>query len=177
MIFQEVKTLIGQGKGAAMMLKMMLIMMCPKLFYLLKLSWLPKSTVDTFANLIRGSIKSRQETGTRMNDFIDYLNDVAKNKDEEVEDQEDKTEFDQDAKLVTSSGKIMKNEDLEVSLIATGLLVFFAGSETTSSTLSVVFFFLANEQDLQEKLYQEIKVKLTILFILFLSQKLSLNVT
>ena len=80
--------------------------MFPKIFYLLKLSWLPKSTMDTFANLIRGSIKSRQETGTRMNDFIDYLNDVAKNQDQEVEDQEDKTEFDQDAKFVTSLVKL-----------------------------------------------------------------------
>ena len=162
MIFQEVKTLLGQTKDAAMMFKFMFIFMFPKISYLLKLSLLPKSTMDFFANLIRGSIKSRQETGTRMNDFIDYLTDVAKNKEEEVEDQEDKTEFDQDAKLESSSGKIMKNEDLEVSLIATGILVFLAGNDTSASTLSVVFFFLANEQDLQQKLYQEIKVTLTI---------------
>ena len=131
--------------------------------------------MDLFANLIRGSIKSRQETGTRMNDFIDYLTDVAKNKDEDVEDQEDKTEYDQAAKLESSSNRIMKNEDLEVSLISTGLLVFFAGSDTTSSTLSVVFFFLANEQDLQEKLYQEIKVRLTIYNFLITKPAMHIN--
>ena len=53
-----------------------------------------------------------------MNDLIDYLTDVAKNKDAEVEDQESKSEFDQDAKLESSSNRIMKNEGLEVRLLS-----------------------------------------------------------
>ena len=37
------------------------------------------------------------------------------------------------------------------------LLLFVAGQDTTSSALAVASHFLAKHQDLQEKLYQEIK--------------------
>ena len=76
-----------------------------------------------------------------------------------MKDPEDETEFDLAAKLTSKpSGHFMKNEDLETDIIAMGILMFFGGSDTTTTTLSLVFHFLANQQDLQEKLYQEIKV-------------------
>ena len=118
--------------------------------------------MENMAALIRNSIKTRQETGTRMNDFIDFLTDVANNKEPEMKDPEDETEFDQAAKLTgkPNTGHFMKNEDLETDIIAMGILMFFGGSDTTTTTLSLVLHFLANQQDLQEKLYQEIKVHL-----------------
>ena len=140
------------------MAKMMFMILFPKLCYYLKMTFIPKTSMEKFAALIRNSIKSRQETGTRMNDFIDFLTDVANNKEPEMKDPEDETEYDQAAKLTKPSGHFMKNEDLETDIIAMGILMFFAGSDTTTTTLSLVFHFLANQQDLQEKLYQEIKV-------------------
>ena len=41
-----------------------------------------------------------------------------------------------------------------------GVPVFFAGNDTTSTTLSVVSYFLAKHQDLQEKVYKEITVSM-----------------
>ena len=52
------------------------------------------------------------------------------------------------------------DEKLEDMIIAQGMVVFFAGNDTTSSTLSVVSYFLAKHQDLQEKVYKEIMVSI-----------------
>ena len=54
----------------------------------------------------------------------------------------------------------LSDEKLEDMIIAQGMVVFFAGNDTTSSTLSVVSYFLAQHQDLQEKVYKEITVSI-----------------
>ena len=54
----------------------------------------------------------------------------------------------------------LSDEKLEDMIIAQGMVVFFAGNDTTSSTLSVVSYFLAKHQDLQEKVYKEIMVSI-----------------
>ena len=45
----------------------------------------------------------------------------------------------------------LSDEKLEDMIIAQGMLVFFAGNDTTSSTLAIVCYRLAEHQDLQEK--------------------------
>ena len=54
----------------------------------------------------------------------------------------------------------LSDEKLEDMIIAQGMVVFFAGNDTTSSTLSVVSYFLAQHQDLQEKVYKEVMVSI-----------------
>ena len=51
----------------------------------------------------------------------------------------------------------MPQEDFEIGLVSTAILFFFAGFDTTSTTLSVVVFGLIHHPDVQEKLRQEIE--------------------
>ena len=156
----QLKTLLGQDAGGLHMAKMMLLMFCPKLFYKLELAFVPQETTNFFANMIRTSIKSRKESKAKMNDFIDFLTDLAKNV-EKVDNEDFESDFEKDAKLeknVDFANHFMSDENLEDMIIAQGLLVFFAGNDTTSSTLSTVFYFLAQHPDLQEQVYQEISV-------------------
>ena len=80
------------------MAKMMLLMFCPKLFYKLELAFVPQETTNFFANMIRTSIKSRKESKAKMNDFIDFLTDLAKNV-EKVDNEDFESDFEKDAKF------------------------------------------------------------------------------
>ena len=156
----QLKTLLGQDASGLAMVKIMLVFFLPDLFYKLELSFVQKETKDFFANIIRTSVKMRKESNTRLNDFIDFLTDLAKNV-EKVDNEDFESDFEKDAKFqkkVDFSNHFMSDENLEDMIIAQGLLVFFAGNDTTSSTLSTVFYFLAQHPDLQEQVYQEISV-------------------
>ena len=51
----------------------------------------------------------------------------------------------------------LPKEDFEIGLVATAILFFFAGFDTTSTTLGVVVFGLIHHPEVQEKLRQEIE--------------------
>ena len=120
-------------------INILLIMIAPKLAYFLKTPVLPPASTQFFDQIIRQSLKDRRTSHTKQNDFIDLMA-------EAIEDVEKKGK-----KFVSSK------EELEDIIISNILLLLIAGQDTTSSTLSVAGHFLAKHQDLQEKLYQEIK--------------------
>ena len=75
-------------------------------------------------------------TGKKRNDIIDIF----------IE------ELDKDHKDL-----FLPREDFEIGLVSTAILFFFAGFDTTSTTLSIVVFGLIHHPDVQEKLRQEIE--------------------
>ena len=75
-------------------------------------------------------------TGIRRNDIIDIF----------IE------ELDKDRQDL-----FLPKEDFEIGLVSTAILFFFAGFDTTSTTLSLVVFGLIHHPDVQEKLRQEIE--------------------
>ena len=75
-------------------------MFVPKLFYKLNMAFVPTETTEFFANIIRNSIKSRKDSKAKMNDFVDYLIDMARNV-EKTETEDFESEFERDAKLNT----------------------------------------------------------------------------
>ena len=77
-----------------------------------------------------------RKTGFKRNDIIDIFID----------------ELDKDRKDV-----FLPREDFEIGLVSTAILFFFAGFDTTSTTLSVVVFGLIHHPEVQEKLRQEIE--------------------
>jgi cytochrome P450 len=55
-----------------------------------------------------------------------------------------------------SSNNICKTEITEEDILATSFLFFVAGFDTTASLLSFLFYTLAIEPDIQQKLYEEV---------------------
>ena len=54
--------------------------------------------------------------------------------------------------------KIFKDqEDLEAAIIANILVLFFGGFDTSSTSASTIVWFLAQNPDIQETLYEEIQ--------------------
>ncbi len=52
--------------------------------------------------------------------------------------------------------KTYSDEEIETLVVAQGFTLFFAGSDTSSHVLGMISHFLALNQDVQEKLYQEV---------------------
>ena len=77
-----------------------------------------------------------RKTGTRRNDIIDLFMD----------------ELEKD-----HSASVFSGEELELGFVATAILFFFAGFDTTSTTLSVVVHALVHHPHIQEKLRKDIE--------------------
>ena len=78
-----------------------------------------------------------RESGKRRNDFIDLLLDET-NKDNKDSNSED-------------------GKDLELAMISTAIIFFFAGFDTSSTTMSQVIFCFLKKPSIQEKARQEIE--------------------
>ena len=51
---------------------------------------------------------------------------------------------------------VLSDIELERCLISNALVLFLAGFDTSSTAMAVMSCYLANNQDIQERLYQEI---------------------
>jgi len=100
--------------------------------------------------------------GQTRNDFLQLLIDTAK----EVS-KEEKWEEDKDTDLANNYGQEVAGQNVYKStvtknlsmdeLVAQCVIFFIAGYDTTASTLSFATYFLALNEDVQEKARQEIK--------------------
>lgn len=93
---------------------------------------------DFFMNLLRDTVKYREENNVQRNDFLSLLIQIMKTGKLEGESEE--------------LGKMTFNE-----LAAQVFLFFIAGFETSSSTMTFAFYELAVNQDVQDKARQEVE--------------------
>jgi len=119
--------------------KFMFLFVFPKLGRSLGLSALPSGTVEFFAKILRQTVAQRRQSGTRRNDIIDLL------LDETDRDGKDPKSDDEQEKL-----------DLELALISNALIFFFAGFDTSSTTMSQVIFSFLKKPSVQDRARQEI---------------------
>lgn len=116
------------------------ILLFPQLCYYFKAHFLPQDTMEFFDAVLKKSIKSRQNSREKKNDFIDLFSEALNNL---------------DVNHFSKTGYLTE-EQKEDLIVSNALLLFFAGQDTTSSGISVTFHHLAKNPDVQEKLYQEI---------------------
>merc|ERR1712045_259796 len=116
--------------------KAMFMFMAPKIAASVGMSFLDKKITHFFVDVVRKTIENRRKTGVKRNDLIDIFID----------------ELDKDHSKSGFSG-----EELETGLVATAILFFFAGFDTTSTTLSIVVHALVHHPHIQEKLRKEIE--------------------
>ena len=115
--------------------KFILLFIAPRFASSLGITLLDKNVTNFFVNIVRKTMKTRKETGLKRNDMIDiFIEEMEKVKED----------------------SFFSKEELELGFVATAILFFFAGFDTTSSTLSVVVHALLHHQDVQEKVREEI---------------------
>jgi len=110
-------------------------------------------------NSLRKTIEMRRKAEVRgapkRNDILDLIIEVLQNKKENLGDSNYEDDFDRNAAIDLAN--VSNSEmDVEKTLISNAFLLFAAGTDTTSSTLSFAVHYLLKYPHLQERIRDEI---------------------
>jgi len=103
-----------------------------------------------YRDIVLQSIKLRKQTNERRNDLIDLMLDAIKDEKQHQEEAED--QYEKDMKLSHTRKKQLN----EFDIVATAFVLLVAGYDTTGINLSYMAYELANNQDIQSRLQDEI---------------------
>nr|UYU26126.1 cytochrome P450 345D2 [Propylea japonica] len=112
-------------------------LLCPFLIDILRLPFLDPEATEYLTNVFKHSEDERKKKNIKRNDFVDLMMELSE---QEMEND------------------LYKFDDLKKS--AQAMVFYNAGTESTSTTLSVCLYELALNPDVQEKLRHEIKENL-----------------
>ncbi|XP_054713596.1 uncharacterized protein LOC129223056 [Uloborus diversus] len=143
--------------------RFILLLMYPQLLKLAQLSAFPLKEVYFFKDMALKIIEERTRTGQVRNDFLQLLLDTAKEtQDEETHEPDELTE---NYCTAESNGKVYKTTNKQklsnIEVVAQCVLFFFAGFDAAASALSFVFYQLALNPNVQERLITELEEVLT----------------
>ena len=124
-----------EGTGA---LKLFFLFAFPEFSKLIRLRQFSNRVTNFFINVLSENIKYREENNDNRNDFLNMLIQL-------------KNKGSIDGEFSSESKKLTLNE-----VLAQAFLFFFAGSDTSSTTISYGLTELAFHQDVQDKLRAEI---------------------
>ena len=139
--------------------KWIIMMIFPFIGRLFGWSYMSKTAINFFEDIIKRSYQQRKESKVRRNDFIDLMVDELQQSGGSPQEQtvyED--DYEKDAALNTAglaSFKDSGKDDLTL-IIANLLVFFFAGFDVTSTNFTIICHKLAIFPDLQEKVVEEI---------------------
>jgi len=125
------------GANRPNVVKFLILSAFPNLAKILKIQLFSNKLSEFFKNVVGGNIKCHEENGDRRNDFLNFLIHLKNN-----------------AGFSSKSRKLTLNECL-----AQAFLFFFAGSDTSSTTISFALTELAFNQDIQNRLRAEVVEK------------------
>nr|AKZ17689.1 cytochrome P450 monooxygenase CYP6BK19 [Tenebrio molitor] len=126
--------------SAIEMLKRMVAFSFPDMATALSVTLTPKDVESFFMKVVKDTVKYREEKDVQRKDFMQLLIDLKNNK------------------LAEEDGYKHDGRTLTVEEIAAQSVVFFvAGFETSSTTMSFALYELAKNQDIQEKVREEVK--------------------
>ncbi|XP_063707464.1 probable cytochrome P450 9f2 [Culicoides brevitarsis] len=140
-----------------LMFKFLFIMMMPKVAKWMKMSVTPHETTNFFKDLVRDTIAYRRKTNTYRPDVIQLLIEAMDGK-----LKHDTEKNDEDAGLATIQESDIGKKDgrrdwTDGEIAAQCFLFFLAGYETTGTLLNFAAYQLAVDQEVQAKLYDEVR--------------------
>ncbi|CAG2164302.1 unnamed protein product [Oppiella nova] len=125
-------------------------------------SFFDESANDFFFNLTRHVIKQRKNSNKKYNDFIDLLLNAEKSNNEVIHDENDAheshhvNEGEEELEIQNNTLNGIKKYITEDEILAQAWIFFQAGYETTATTLTFATYELALNEDIQQKLYEEV---------------------
>ncbi|KAI1286250.1 Cytochrome P450 9e2 [Halotydeus destructor] len=125
------------------------------LFRLIGIEIFDSGSVQYLEHLILHVMQERQRSGVRGDDFVQLLIDASK----EVDRSNDESNQAADelsslnASKKSNAKKLLTNDEI----VSQSILFIQAGHDTTSTLLGFMFYQLALNPDIQERLYEEVK--------------------
>lgn len=137
------------------MVKLIIILFMPFLSKQLKFNFLDGEAMLFFSDIVTQSMKERMKPGAvKRNDFIDLILDAMKNNSDEKEVED--SQFEQDAVVKPNSKTTIDPSEFEELLVANAMVFFLAGFDTSSTAMTSCLFYLAQNQNIQDTLIEEI---------------------
>nr|QCY41329.1 cytochrome P450 6PZ1 [Phenacoccus solenopsis] len=133
----------------------------PTLIKRLKLDFIEKKIQDYFMEIVDETVQYREKNKISRNDFLDLL--IALKNNTIIEKFQDTAETDDLEKFLAQVGdkRIKSNIDMSNAMLAAQCFVFFiAGFETSSTTLGFLLLELAQNEEIQNKVRDEIRAVL-----------------
>ncbi len=153
----------GGGKpNPWQMAKFMLLFLAPKIAYAMNVEFQDGNAMEFVYNIIKTELDRRRVEKVKKHDFLDLLAEVlneAKANGGVIQDRpkdEPESEFEKDADLKETVALRLPFDEIEKMVVSNALVLFFAGNDTTSTGLALVFHFLATNPDVQDRLLAEI---------------------
>jgi len=115
-------------------MRLMFVMTAPGIAKILGIPNLPLKPIEFFYDIIERTYDERKKTGHRRNDIIDVC----------VEEMKKSVHYEE------------FKDDMEAILVANALMMFMAGFDTQAITVSQVLHNLVKNEDVQDKLIQEV---------------------
>lgn len=129
------------GAEGIAILKLFFIFGFPKFSKKILLRMFNKKITDFFMDVVGNNIRHREDSEDNRKDFLNMLIQL-------------KNKGSIDGELSTNVKKLTLNE-----IMAQAFLFFFAGSDTSSTTIAFALAELSNNQEVQDKLRKEIEEK------------------
>nr|QCY41337.1 cytochrome P450 6PZ5 [Phenacoccus solenopsis] len=121
------------------------------------LRFFEREVSEYFTNIVKDAVKHREQNNITRGDFLDLLIALKNNTElEKLKNQNDDKDL---IKFMSQIGdKVIKSKiDMTIeTMTAQSFLFFLAGFDPTATTLSFLLFELSQNQQIQEKLRQEI---------------------
>jgi cytochrome P450 len=159
-LFEKMGTKLQFKLGGLGMFKMFMILVFPRLTDFLGMSFFEMEMQNFFSSAIKSSIKQRKESGEKRNDFIQLM--LEAREDKLKTDENELDSFEKDAVMVNGEGggnNKVSTADLldDDGIVANAVLFMLAGYDTTQSLLLYCAYALALNQDVQDKLREEVE--------------------
>lgn len=126
-----------------------------------KMSFIDEEGSQFFINVAKHIVRKRRQNNEKHNDFLQLLMDCQSSDSNEIDNSEshhiNEGEDEINANKQALNINISKKKLEEDEILAQAWIFFVAGYETTATTLSFCIYELAINQQMQDKLYEEVK--------------------
>ncbi|EAA43284.4 AGAP012291-PA, partial [Anopheles gambiae str. PEST] len=161
-VFISMARSVTNQESLVKVLKMIGYTFAPKLMTRLNIDFLTPEEDQFFRNTILETMRTRQEKGIFRPDMIELLMQAKKGslKHQQAEEPRTDSETGEGFATVEESHVGRRAHDrvwTDTELIAQAFIFFFAGFETISWTISFALYELAVNEDIQARLYEEVR--------------------
>lgn len=123
-----------------------LILFAPQVLNFFSISYTEKSVTNFFTNMFKQTVKYRESNNIERKDFLNLLIQLMKNGYVNADDES-----------LSNNVNAAKNKLTMMEAAAQAYVFFLAGFETSSTTVTFCLYELAKNQDIQNKLREEIQ--------------------
>lgn len=164
---QAASRLMGEGKSSGKsMLKMMVAFIFPKLGKLFKLRFMDAEAEEFFVKVIKAQISNtsqKSSKGTFVEVLHDTISQAVSGRRQEAKGPEDCDQFEKDAAIIDSTATTpfqfsdLTPDELETLVVSNALLLFFAGFATLKNAMTLCLYYLAVNEEVQDKAFAEVR--------------------